>query len=111
TQNSAKLIALKNSFARIEEIASIEVLIPQEFERRAVEAIGAGLGNSVDNGSGKAPVFSIKRVSHQPEFLNGVECGHDGSPVISAFFHIATIHQKGIGRFPLSVDGNVTCVA
>jgi len=62
-----------------------------------VEIVAAALGDDIDDGARKAPIFGVKRISDQPEFLDGVERGDDGGPVVPAFFDVAAIDQESIG--------------
>ena len=111
SDDAPKLIALENTLGGIEEVAGIEHIIPQKLEGCAMNLVRARFGNRVDNGAREASILRVKRVRHQPEFLNGVERGNDGSPVVPAFFNVSAVNQKRIGGFALPIDRNVAGVA
>ena len=69
-----------------------------------MNVVGPRFGHDVHNGAGETAVLSIERVGEEAKFLNRVERGNDGSPVVDTFFDVATVHEEGIGGLSLSVD-------
>jgi len=65
-------------------------------------------GDGVDHGAREVTVLGVKRVGEQPEFLNGVEHGHDGGAVVACVFHAAPVYHEGIGVLALAVHRHLT---
>jgi hypothetical protein len=82
---------------QIKKVARIQFLVPQEFITGTVKIVAAALGDDIDDGARKAAVFGVKRISDQPEFLDGVERGNNGRTIVAALLDIPTIHQESVG--------------
>src|SRR6202042_3949443 len=74
SQSSPELIPLKpGNGRRIEEIACVENAIPQEFVQRAMEQVGAGLGDDQDLRSRTLAVPGVIGVSQHVELPHRVD--------------------------------------
>src|SRR5262249_24804704 len=110
----AELIALKGrSVALIEEIRSVEDVVAEEFEDRAVPLIGAGLRNDDHLAAGALAVFGAVGIALDVELADGFDAEeHAGS---AAGLHVVfggagvfgAIGQKEILLGTLAADGEV----
>src|SRR5437660_10344309 len=90
---AAKLIAMERRAVQSRSpVICVKDRVAQVFESGAMELIGPGLGQHVDNAAGKTPVFSIVGVSLDLEFLYGIGVRQDVSGVTQAG-HVVTAVQ------------------
>ena len=69
-----------------------------------MQAVGAGLGNDVDNRSGVAAVLGVKSIGQYTEFLDAVRGGLNRGEIHELIVGIATINAEIIGTSAASVD-------
>ena len=84
-QGGTKLVAFQAIVAadvrarrdgRIEEIACVDGFVANELEGAAMDTVGAGLGDGVDQTARLAAEFGGKVVGLDAEFLQGIGVGH-----------------------------------
>ncbi len=90
----------------VEEIARIELLIPQEFERRSMKFVGPGLRDHVDDATAEMAVLSIEVISQETELGDRIEVGNDRCTVRERVASTAAIHLKIVCRFALITNRN-----
>src|ERR1700730_3826386 len=103
----AKLISAQFGLGRHKVVASIEDVVTPELEDITVKTVGAGLSDSVHDCAAELAIFGIEAIGNQPEFRNRVEVGNETRAQVAAFADIASVHQKGVCRFALAVDGDI----
>ena len=93
TQRSAELIPLQHSPGRGEKIARIELAVPQEFKRVAIQAVRAGFRGYIERASG-ARILRRIRVLHHAEFLQRIHRCLDPCPALMLFRDVHAIEQE-----------------
>ena len=88
------MIALQQVTADTEEGASIELFVAQEFEERAVELVGAGLGGGVEEAAGAA-MFGGVGVLLDAELLQRVDGGLDPATALVLFAGVGAVEVIG----------------
>src|SRR5207253_4669083 len=75
SQGAAELISLQSVGGSGEEAQSVDRRVAMEFEERAMQGIGAGARDCVDNAAGVTAVLRAEAVGLHAEFLQRVGIG------------------------------------
>ena len=93
THGHAELVLAEGLSTCSEEAASVENVVAQEFERRPVQLVGAGLGDDVDLPAGSAPVLRTERERHDTELLQCIRVRHGMSCIGEAIDSVSAIQS------------------
>ena len=106
-----ELIAAEFRLGRREVVFCVELIVAQEFERIAVETVGAGLRDGVDDRAAELAVFGVEAVGDQAEF-SSIESrlGTKPAPRLRPFTNVAAVYQESVGGVALAVDRDVAGV-
>ena len=99
----------KSKFIR-EVIVGIQLFVAQKLEDVAVKAVGAGFRDGVHHRAAEFPVLGIETIGDEAKFLHRVQIRYQTRAEVSPLTDIATVHQEGVGRFALAIDGDVACI-
>src|SRR4029077_6855216 len=103
----AKLIAAQLGLGGREVVGSVELVVTEKLEDIFETTVAARLGDGVHDRATEFSVLGIEAVSNQPEFLNRVQIGNHASAQVATLADVPAIYKKRVGRFALTVDGNV----
>ena len=105
-ESGAKLILLVIGNDGIEEAFGVEDFIAEEFVEVAVNLIGSGFGDDVDDRARVAAVFRVEGIGEDTKFVDGIGRRLDGRGVHKDVVSIAAIHHVIVGAASAAVHGN-----
>src|SRR5205809_7957222 len=97
----AELVTPQFRLSRVEETSRVEFVVAQEFERRSVKAVGAGLSNRVHHRAAEFSILRIKAIGDQPVFVYLFQIVAKSNPKAASFAHVAAAHQTRVGGIQL----------
>ena len=112
----AELILAKLGLRRAgtvrEELRSVQVVVANEFEYRAVDLVSAGLGDDVDIRSGGRSELSRSDVRLDLEFLNGIDRGLQPVGLEEALVVVHAVQRVvvGLAAQPADRHGGAGCL-
>ena len=101
---AAELVALEDLAGDGEVVASVQLIVADELEDAAVEAVGAALGGGVEEGSAAVELCGVGALL-DGELLQGVDGGLDEGSALVLLADVHAIEQEGGGRAADAGDG------
>src|SRR5580692_4479008 len=95
-------ISAQNRHGLQEVIAGIKRSIAEKFERAAVNLIGSGLDDLIDDAAGSSSILSRVIVSENLEFRNGIGVRIDNNVVAQKIVVVGSVQQERHGFRTLS---------
>src|SRR5579871_4793818 len=75
TEDGSELILVKRRYGRLEEVACVQIVVTEKFEKRPVILIRARFTHHVHNGSGGSAVLGVEVIRDHLDFFGGVRVG------------------------------------
>src|SRR5206468_7661172 len=94
----------------VKELVGVELVIAQELEDIAVNAVGSRLGDGIHHSATEFAVFGVEAVGDQPEFRDRIQIRDKARAQVSALTDVTAINQERVRRFSLAVHRNITDV-
>src|SRR5262249_34703167 len=107
TDGTAELIPAQRQCLSGGPILRVEIVIPQIFERRAVEIVASRFRRGLQNGSRDGAKLGIVVAGGDLEFLQGIDVRVDDRNAENRTVIFSSIKQKSVGRELLPVGGNL----
>ncbi len=105
-ERAAELVLVECPASGRKKVARVEVRVAHEFEGVPVKCVRAGFRHHIDLAAAELAVFRVEVIRQNPELRDGIEVRNDCRAHIDVFFHVASIHEECVRKFPLAVDGN-----
>ena len=101
---AAELVLPVEAALRRKEIARVESGVTQKLEAAAMQLVGAGLGDHIDDAAAVVAVLGVEVVGQDAELGDRIEIGHDGSAAVHQLLHVAAVDHEAVGVFALAAD-------
>ena len=92
--------------SRVEVAVGVQDIVAKELVHVAVDSVGAGLGDHVDDRAGVSSVFGVEGVGEDTKFFNRVRGRLHGGKVRELIVGVATIDAEVVGASTAAVHGN-----